>query len=414
MSKSAVIIGAGVIGAASAHFLLESGWNVTIIDRGRFAGGCSHGNCGLVCPSHVLPLAEPGAVGKALRAMFQQSSPFYIKPRFDLDLWAWLWSFARRCNVDCMMESGRAIRALLHSSMSLYRELIGRNGLECEWEMRGLLFAYRDRAQFEAYAPTNELLSRTFAEPAIRYAGDELPGVEPALKGGLAGGWYYRSDAHLRPDKLMASWRKLLEARGAVIHENCELRRFVREGGRAAAVETSLGPIPADAFVIATGAMTPMLSGRLGCRIPIQPGKGYSITMPRPAVCPAIPLIFPETRVAVTPMRSGYRLGSMMEFAGYDQSIKPGRIELLKRGAEPYLREPWAHPIKEQWFGWRPMTPDGRPIIDRSPALSNVVIAAGHNMLGLSMAPATGKLVAEMLGGSPPHIDPSPYSAARF
>jgi D-amino-acid dehydrogenase len=414
MSKSAVIIGAGVIGAACAHYLVESGWRVTLIDRGRFAGACSHGNCGLVCPSHVLPLAEPGAIRRALKSMFQKNSPFHIKPRLSLDLWAWLWNFARRCNTGCMMESGRAIQALLHSSMSLYQDLVERHRLDCEWETRGLLFAYGDAAELDAYAKTNDLLAQTFHEPATRYAGDDLLRLEPALRPGLAGGWYYQSDAHLRPDKLMSSWRRLLESRGAAIHENCEFKSFTTAGGRATAVETSKGAFAADAFVIATGAMTPLLNSHLGMRIPIQPGKGYSITMPRPAVCPAIPLIFPETRVAVTPLRSGYRLGSMMEFAGYDDSINPARLRLLKDGAAPYLREPYAEPVQEEWFGWRPMTADGKPIIDRTPAMPNVMIAAGHNMLGLSMAPATGRLVAEMLNEFPPHIDPIPYLASRF
>ena len=150
---------------------------------------------------------------------------------------------------------------------------------------------------------------------------------------------------------------------------------------------------------MATGAWTPLLNRELGCKVPIQPGKGYSITMPRPAKCPTIPLIFEEHRVAVTPMQSGYRLGSIMEFAGYDRTINPRRIEMLRSGASHYLLEPTAEPVVEQWYGWRPMTPDSLPIIRRSPARNNVVIAAGHNMLGLSMAPATGKQVAEMLSG---------------
>ncbi len=152
-------------------------------------------------------------------------------------------------------------------------------------------------------------------------------------------------------------------------------------------------------FIVAAGAWTPLLNEHLGCRVPIQPGKGYSLTMPRPAVCPKIPLIFPETRVAVTPFQSGYRLGSTMEFAGYDESIRPERLQLLKDGATGYLREPYCEPVLEEWFGWRPMTYDSLPIIDRSPKYENVMIAAGHNMLGLSMAPATGKLVAETGGG---------------
>jgi D-amino-acid dehydrogenase len=156
------------------------------------------------------------------------------------------------------------------------------------------------------------------------------------------------------------------------------------------------------------------LNRELGCKIPIQPGKGYSITMPRPARCPTIPLLFEEHRVAVTPMQTGYRLGSIMEFAGYDTSLPRARLEQLKAGASHYLQEPYCDPVEEEWYGWRPMTPDSIPIIDRSPPLSNVWIAAGHNMLGLSMAPATGKLVAELLSHNRPHLDPQPYSARRF
>jgi D-amino-acid dehydrogenase len=172
--------------------------------------------------------------------------------------------------------------------------------------------------------------------------------------------------------------------------------------------------VPADAFVLATGALTPLWGRHLGCRIPIQPGKGYSLTMPRPARCPRVPLIFEEHRVAVTPMRSGYRLGSTMEFAGYDTTLNRRRLGLLKEAAAHYLHEPFCDPVEEEWYGWRPMTYDGKPIIDRSPALPNVLIAAGHNMLGLSMAPATGRLVAELLGGREPHIDPAPYTVKRF
>src|SRR5262249_2439239 len=198
------------------------------------------------------------------------------------------------------------------------------------------------------------------------------------------------------------------------VREGCELRSVVREHGRARRIVTSQGELTADVFVVATGAWTPLLNRHLGCRIPIQPGKGYSITMPRPARCPSIPLIFEEHRVAGTPMTFGYRAASRMECAGYDPTLPPGRLGLLKDAARHYLHEPYGEPIEEAWFGWRPMTYDGKPIIDRSPALANVWIAAGHNMLGLSMAPATGKLIAELLGNQPPHVDPAPYAVSRF
>src|SRR5262249_15025254 len=188
----------------------------------------------------------------------------------------------------------------------------------------------------------------------------------------------------------------------------------VRARGWARAVATAQGDLAADAFVLATGAWTPLLNRHLGCRIPIQPGKGYSITMPRPAQCPAIPLIFEEHRVAVTPMHSGSRLGWRMEFAGYASPLTRARLDLLKDAARHSLHEPYGEPVEEEWFGWRPMTFDGKPIIDRSPALSNVLLAAGHNMLGLSMAPATGKLVAELLGEQRTHPAPGPYSLRRL
>jgi D-amino-acid dehydrogenase len=218
----------------------------------------------------------------------------------------------------------------------------------------------------------------------------------------------------LRPDRLMASWRQILETRGVQIREHVEVKGFSGAAGRARAVVCSEGELTAEAFVVATGAWTPFLNRALGCRVPIQPGKGYSITMPRPAICPTIPLLFEEHRVGVTPFQAGYRLGSTMEFAGYDTTIKPRRLALLRAGAEHYLRQPWSEPVHEEWYGWRPMTPDSMPVIDRSAAFANVLIAAGHNMLGISMAPATGKLIAELLGDADPHLDVTPYRLARF
>jgi D-amino-acid dehydrogenase len=188
----------------------------------------------------------------------------------------------------------------------------------------------------------------------------------------------------------------------------------VREGDRAVALRTERGSMGADAAVLATGALAPQMAGELGCRLPVQPGKGYSMTMRPPKICPRVPIIFQEHKVMVTPMRSGYRLGSTMEFSGYDESLNRRRLDLLKRGAARYLREPYTEPVEEEWFGWRPMTPDGKPILDRSPRMSNVCIATGHNMLGLTLAPVTGKLIAEILDGRPTHLDIRPFSARRF
>jgi D-amino-acid dehydrogenase len=312
-----------------------------------------------------------------------------------------------------MLAAGRGIHALLTSSRALYDELI-RGGLECEWEARGLLFVFHSRSGMEHYAATDQLLRTEFGVGAKPFAGDAVRDLEPALKPGLGGGWLYDTDAHLRPDRLMRSWRVVLERRGVEIREGCEVRGFVRDDGKARAVATAVGELAADAFVLAAGAWSPLLNDRLGCRLPIQPGKGYSVTTARPATCPTTPLILEEHRVAVTPMRSGYRLGSMMEFVGYEDSVPPKRIDYLKQAAGLYLNDPAGEPVEETWFGWRPMTPDGLPVIGASPALNNVILATGHNMLGLSMAPRAGRLVAELLDGRRPHVGPDPYSPGRF
>jgi D-amino-acid dehydrogenase len=408
-SGHVVVIGGGVIGAACAYYLSRAGRAVTVVDRGRFGMGCSHGNCGFICPSHVLPLAAPGAILPALRSLFARRSPFAIKPRFDLGLWRWLLKFALRCNRRDMLTAGHAIQALLSSSRQLYDEWMRTEPLDCEWQPRGMLFVCRSRHAMDHYAATDHLLRREFDLPAQRYDGDRLTELEPALKPGLAGGWLYPGDAHLRPDKLMSGLRRVLESRGVKILDNHEVTGLLRDGSSARAVRTSGGDIEASAFVVATGAWTPLLAGILGYRAPIQPGKGYSITMPRPGRCPVLPLIFEEHRVAITPMESGYRIGSTMEFAGYDATLNRDRLALLRESARLYLHEPECEPIEEEWYGWRPMTADGLPIIDRAPVLRNVWIAAGHNMLGMAMAPATGRLVAELVTGEAPHIDPRPY-----
>lgn len=410
-----VVIGGGVVGACSAYYLAKAGNRVTILDRGAFGRGCSHANCGYVCPSHVLPIAGPGAVWSTLKTLFQRNSPLKVRLRTLLGDPGWFLGFRRRCNEKDMLAAGIAIQALLRSSRTLFEELIAEEKLNCEWETQGLLFVFRTQKAFDHYAHTDELLRKQFDMGALRLSSETVQEREPALLPGNAGGYWYRGDAHLRPDRLMSELKRVLLAKGVEIIENCEVKEFIREDGIAKAVQSVNGSeFPADQFVVATGAWTPLLNRELGCKIPIQPGKGYSITMPRPAVCPSVPLIFEEHRVAVTPFQSGYRLGSTMEFAGYDDRLNRNRLSILTDAAKLYLRDPLAEPVQEEWWGWRPMTYDGLPIIDRSTAMRNVLIAAGHNMLGLSMATGTGKLVAELLGEVEPHIQAWPYGLKRF
>jgi D-amino-acid dehydrogenase len=400
---------------ACGWYLRRAGWQVTIVDRKSIGGACSHGNCGLICPSHILPLTEPGAFKAAIKAMLTPGSPFRIEPRLDPALWSWLWNFSRRCNHDTMIRSAHAIQAMLVSAMREYQHLVHQEHIECEWQTKGLLFAYQSQRELERYESTNRLLTEHFHEPATRLTVDETLVKEPALRESLAGSWFYEHDAHVRPDILIDSMRNRLAEGGVRFYENCQVLGVDGRGQSATQIATSQGDILADTFIFACGAWSPQLKELVGIKLPIQPGKGYSLTMARPSICPTIPLIFPEHRVAVTPMHSGYRLGSIMEFAGYDESIRPERLQLLRSGAAHYLREPYSLPIVETWYGWRPMTYDSLPIIDQTPRWKNAWLATGHNMLGLSMAPATGRLLAELLGEEEsPHIDPLPYRLSRF
>jgi D-amino-acid dehydrogenase len=362
----------------------------------------------------VLPLTVPGTIGIALRSLFQPAAAFRVKPRWDPALWLWMLNFAKRCNTADMLQAAEALHAILSSSRTQYDELIAAEPFECEWEVRGMCFVLRTRPAFDHFSETAALLQERFGLAIERFEGDAVRQLEPALKPGLAGGWWFPNDAHLRPDRLMSSWRKILVSKGVQIVEQCDVQQFQNERGATHRVTTTQGEIEGDIFVVATGSWTPLLSRELGCSIPIQPGKGYSMTMPRPAICPAVPLIFEEHHVAVTPMQTGYRLGSTMEFAGYDTTLNRRRLDALREGARIYLQEPETKPIVEEWFGWRPMTYDSLPIIGRVPRLENVWVAAGHNMLGVSLSPGTGKLLAELVAGRTPSIDPQPYSLERF
>ncbi len=414
-SSNVVIVGGGVIGAACAYYLQKTGATVTVIDRGEFGQACSHGNCGYISPSHILPLCKPGAVSSTMKIMFKKNSPFKVRARFDMSLWSWMLRFARNCNHESMLKSGHARQALLDSSRELYISLMTSGELsDCELHTDGLIFVHDDEHHFHAYEKTDKLLREEFGLAAKPYDGKALEALEPSLKPGVGGGWLYECDSHVRPDKVMSAWKERLLANSVNIVEDCEFQSLTTRDGNVSQIETSTGSVKADQVVFATGAWSPQLAKHLKATIPIQPGKGYSMTMPRPKLCPKYPMIFEQHRVAITPMDTGYRIGSTMEFAGYDSSINEARLEILTNGAKHYLKEPLAEPIQEKWCGWRPMSADGTPIIGKLPQFKNAWLAAGHSMLGLSMGAGTGKLVAELMTDQTPHIDPHPYRVERF
>lgn len=409
-----IVVGAGVIGVACAHYLDAAGLRVTVIDQGTIGGACSGGNCGYICPSHVLPLTEPGAFGVAIKSLFTPDAPFRVKPRLDPALWNWMWQFARRCTHKQVLEVGVHLKAILDASIAEYRRLVRDEGLDCQWQETGLLYVLRTERGMRAFAETDKLLAGHFGVPAVRLDGAALPAFDPALKSGLAGAYHYPGDASLRPDLLMASWSQKLVTRGVRFIEHCRLERVNRADARVTGIETSQGPLTAERYVFALGGWSPRIAKELQCPIPIEQGKGYSVTMHRPDPCPRHPMLFPEHRIGVSPFEDGYRLGSMMEFAGYDESIPEKRIRQLHDSAKPYLITPSGPGPEKTWYGWRPMTWDSLPIIGQVPRLSNAFLSTGHNMLGMSLATATGKLVAEIMEGVSPHLDPAPFSPRRF
>jgi len=412
--RAAIVIGGGLVGLWSTWYLLREGWNVTVLERQAIGSGASHGNCGYVCPSHVMPLSGPGVIRNTLPSLLKPSGALSIPLRFDPALWNWLFRFSRQCNAPRMAQAAIGRHALLSSSMSLYRDFVKAEAIECQWQDEGLLLVFRSSAHFDHYAATANRLRDEFGVRVTPYEREAVRDLEPTLRAGMAGGWHYPDDAHLRPDLLLGELRRVVEQRGGVIREHVDVQSIRREGSRVVGLETSAGSLAADLFVLATGAETPRFAKSLGCRIPIQPGKGFSFTTARLANQPKIPMIFEEQHVAVTPLADAFRVGSTMQFTGYDRSLDRKRLGLLRRSAEQHLSEPLPTEVQENWSGWRPMVYDGLPCIDRAPAASNLIVAAGNGMIGLASSPATGKLVAEIASHHTPHLDPIPYSLARF
>ena len=414
MAERVVVVGGGVIGIACAHYLSCGGYDVTVVDQDRIGGGCSHGNCGHICASHVLPLNEPANLMAGLASVVNPRSPFRVRPQWRPALLRWLWEFARRCNHRHALSAGSAMKSILDASRREYEALFRTREFEAQWQPLGLLYVLRTGRGMDRFAAQDAMLRDTFGVAATRIEGSELPEFEPALRSGLAGGFLYQGDAFLRPDALTGNWRRWLARRGVRFEENRRVLGVETTAGAIMRLLADGGDVTADHYVFASGAWSAALAADLGCPLPIEPGKGYSITTTRPHNCPRHAMLFTEHRVGATPFDDGFRLGSMMEFAGFDATLPRWRIRQLVDAARHYLHEPTGGEVLETWCGWRPMTWDSLPVIGRVPGLANGVLATGHHMLGMTMAPATGRLVSDIIAERPTHIDAAPFSPARF
>ena len=410
-----LIVGAGVVGLATAVALLEAGRSVRVIDSGRIGGGASHGNCGTITPSHAPPLAAPGMVGVALRWMLTPDAPLYIKPRIDPALWRWLLGFAARCNPRDWHRSAQAKSALLNDSRVRLAQWVRDYALDCEFAEAGVDYVFRDpRAFVEAQKEMPELRELGVGVEAID--GRRYEGLEPALKPGVAGALRFDGDAVLRPDRYVDELARVVRERGGEIVEQCAFEA-VESGRDEVSLKTTQGTMHARDVVFALGAWSPKLAAAIGFPAlarAMQPGKGYSITYSAPSLVPRRPIVLRERSVCVTAWGSGFRLGSTMEFSGYDDTLNARRLAALERGAAEYLRRPVGPEVREKWYGWRPMCIDDVPLIGRVPGRDGLWLATGHGMMGVSMSTATGQLVADLISGAAPVVDPAAYSPARF
>jgi D-amino-acid dehydrogenase len=408
-----LVLGGGVVGLACAYYLAREGRAVTVLEQATVGAGASYGNCGTITPSHTPPLAMPGMLGKALRWMLKPDAPLYVKPRWDPQLLFWLLRFARRCNWTHFDIVNRVKAELLKHARQSLAELVQNEGLDCGFETIGSLYVYRD----EQALAQSEWLTRALGEvdmPIERLDGAEMRRREPALNESVVGGYFNPLDAHLRPDRLVSALKRAVEARGGVVREHCAVAGIEREGAQVGSVHAGSDEYLAREVVFALGAWSGPMARQLGLNLPVQPGKGYSVTFSRPTRAPRIPVLLKERSVCVTAWEDGVRLGSTMEFSGYDSTLNRVRLDALVRGAAEYLHEPHGEHRLEEWQGWRPMTYDDLPVIGRAPRLSNLTMATGHGMLGVTLSASTGRLVSEIVCGKSPSIDIAPYRFERF
>lgn len=408
-----LVLGGGAIGLACALYLLRAGRSVTVLEQGSAGGATSHGNCGTITPSHAMPLAMPGIIAQALRWMTQADAPLRVAPRLDFPLLAWMLNFARLCNWADFKRLTAAKAPLLKLSRQALEQLVRDQHFDCEFETSGTLTVYRDRQALEKSAWLPRAL-QDVGLPIETLDGAACRAREPVLNDSIVGGYFHPLDAHLRPNRYVAELGRAVRESGGEICEATAIRGIRRENARIESVATAAGEFSGRDVVLALGAWSPLFARQLDLRIPIQPGKGYSITYTRPQHCPRIPLTLKERAVCVTGWSSGYRLGSTMEFAGYDASLNRTRLDALRRGAAEYLIEPEGPQVQEEWYGWRPMTYDDLPILGRCANVQNLVLATGHGMLGVTMSAATGLLIGELITGKSPSIDMTAFNPSRF
>ena len=396
--KNIVIIGGGVIGLCSAYYLAKEGHQVTIVDKGNMDEGCSFGNAGMIVPSHVVPLAAPGMISQGIKWMFDSKSPFYVKPRLSSELMGWGMKFYKSANKSHVERAMPALRDLSLMSKELYQQ-INQIPNDFNYEEKGLLMLYKTDHMAEEEIHVGKEAQRLGLEVDFLNK-EEVTALETGLPIDVIGGVHYRSDAHLYPKKLISFFRSQLDTLGVVVKTQTEVTGFTTGSNGIESIETNVGEIKADEFILATGAWSPKVMKGLGINLSVLPGKGYSFTLKDQQIKPTIPTILCESKVAVTPMGNDLRFGGTMEITHTnDTAINKNRLQGIYDAIGNFYPglEVEFPKDKDIWYGYRPCSPDGLPYIGRSSKYQNMVVATGHAMMGLSLAPATGKLIQEII-----------------
>lgn len=414
MSKT-IIIGGGIIGLFSAYYLKQAGWDVEILEQGDLLDNASFGNAGMIVPSHFIPLAAPGMIEQGIRWMFDSKSPFYVKPSLNPELIGWGLKFLKSANKKHVEQSAVALRDLSLLSKQLYLDFEKQAGFDFGFADKGILMLFKT-PRFEEEERHTAEKARELGLDARYLSPEECKNLQPGIDLDILGAVHYHCDAHLYPNKLIPGLVRYLEAADVTIHRNIPVTKIEHTADKISAVLSNDKKFTADAYILASGAFTPGLAKLAGLSVPMMPGKGYSFMVHQPEPAMTIPSLLCEARVSVTPMNGSIRFGGTMEIGKMNDKINMSRVAGITESIPKYFPQigPPLPQQKDIWFGFRPCSPDGLPYIGRSARYSNLTVATGHGMMGLSLAPATGKLVNQVLNGSSPDVNISQFSPSRF
>ena len=409
--KNCVIIGGGVIGLCSAYYLAKEGHEVTIVDQSDLKTGCSYGNAGMIVPSHLIPLAQPGMITRGVKWMFNSKSPFYVKPRFSMELFNWGRSFYKYANQTHVHRSMPALKDLSLFSKELYQDF-AKESDSFQYQERGLLMLFKTHKVGEEEIYAGKEAQKLGIEVDFLNK-EEVLSLESGLNLNAIGGVYYKGDAHLSPNQFMEFLRAELERMKVSFVSNASMIDFKINNGKVEEVVTSSRSVLCDELIISAGSWSPSIASKLGIKLSILPGKGYSFNIEDIRDKPTIPSILCEGKVAVTPIGDKIRFGGTMEITHTkDHMINRNRIQGIVDTVNQFypdiqLIQPSS---REIWHGFRPCTPTGLPLISRSEKVNNVIVSTGHAMMGLSLGPASGKLVQELVDNQKTSVDVSQFS----